>query len=125
MVTQVIATRLECRLVRIDGRPRMTIDESMAAIAAPSVVTESAIHLYSIRRRGAGSVPAVTGASSDLRVRRTTVPLRADHRNLGANEVEHRLSVLRRERLVVGPLLGAAVPVQNRLQGFKEERIVL
>src|SRR5947209_5004909 len=43
---QVIRTRSECRSCSMFGRARITMVESRAAIKEPTVVTESATHLY-------------------------------------------------------------------------------
>jgi hypothetical protein len=45
MRTQIMVTRSERRSVMIVGSPSTTIEESIAAIAAPSVVTDRATNL--------------------------------------------------------------------------------
>ena len=49
MMIQTIRTMLECRSCSMLGSARITMVESIATISEPSVVTASAIHLYSTR----------------------------------------------------------------------------
>src|SRR5579884_2670699 len=62
MMTQTMRTRLECRSPSMLGSASTTIVESMATIKEPTVVTASAIHLYSggqkARRAAAGATLA-------------------------------------------------------------------
>src|ERR1019366_4650385 len=110
MSTQTMVTRSERRSVMIVGSPSTTIKESIAAMAAPSVVTDRATHLDAKRWRSGPSCPDPTGPRAGRLVPGTAA------RRASPPPVSGRLPVLARPGIATRGRLGAQ-RCEDRLGG--------